>query len=293
MLLCGLLPLPAAGCSRFDILNALVPSGNYLRTSNVAYGDRPRQNLDVYRPRSRAKSPPARGRGVVIFIYGGSWDSGSKSDYRFVAQALTSRGFIAVLPDYRLYPKVAFPAFVEDAAKAVRWSRDNVARFGGDVDRIYLMGHSAGAHIAALLTLDEHYLKDAGVDPGVIRATAALSGPYDFVPGPDTRGVFRMSAGESIPDARIQPINFVDGNEPPMLLIHGAKDNVVDPSDTAELAAKIRQAGGSVRTIIYPKRGHAGTALALASPFRRLAPVLRDVTAFFAQQGKMASIKPE
>ncbi|HMB94824.1 MAG TPA: alpha/beta hydrolase, partial [Tepidisphaeraceae bacterium] len=189
------LMLPMAGCTEFDLLNATIPCWGYSRTSDLKYGELPRQKLDVYRPRGKPAAAP-----VVIFFYGGDWQSGNKSDYRFVADAFTSRGFVAVLPDYRLYPQVTFPSFVEDAALAVRWTHDNAANFGGDPRRIYLMGHSAGAHIAALLTLDEHYLKNVGLDRSAIRATAGLSGPYDFVPAPYDRPPFGMTANDTIPD---------------------------------------------------------------------------------------------
>ncbi|HZK82849.1 MAG TPA: alpha/beta hydrolase, partial [Humisphaera sp.] len=173
----AIIGLCSTGCTGFDLLNAPVCGCGYLRTANIAYGDQPRQSLDVYRPRGAA----ANGR-VVVFFYGGEWSAGKKADYRFAADALVSKGFVVVLPDYRLHPQVTFPAFVEDGAKAVRWTHDNISRFGGDPTHIYLMGHSAGAQIAALLTLDRHYLADVGLDTSVIRGTAGLSGPYYFFP---------------------------------------------------------------------------------------------------------------
>src|SRR4051812_42473411 len=187
-----------SGCTKFDVLNGLVPSCGYTRTTDLAYGDQPRQRLDVYRPHN---APPA-GAPVVIFFYGGYWQYGEKNDYRFVADALTSRGFVAVLPDYRLYPAVRFPAFVEDGASTLRWTHDNIERFGGDPRRVYLIGHSAGAHIATLLTLDAHYLNDIGLAPDAIRATVGLAGPYDFMPGEISRPVFGMAAGDAA-DPRI------------------------------------------------------------------------------------------
>ncbi|MDB5331541.1 MAG: alpha/beta hydrolase fold family protein [Phycisphaerales bacterium] len=265
-----------AGCTKFDVLNATVGSCGYVRTSDIAYGDHARQELDVYQPRHLQP-----GAGVVIFFYGGDWQTGSKKDYAFVGEALSSRGFVAVLPDYRLYPEVTFPQFVEDGAAAVRWAYDNAARFGGDPAHIYLMGHSAGAHIAALLTLDGHYLKNVGLDRNVIRATAALSGPYDFVPPPDDRGAFGMSRWDTEPDPAIEPTHFVDGHAPPMLLIRGLKDTVVGPENGERLSAAIRRAGGKVECIDYPDRGHAGIVQSLAWPFRWLAPVLDDTAAFF------------
>jgi acetyl esterase/lipase len=278
LLACLTALLPLGGCTKFDVLNALVPSCGYTRTTNLAYGDQPRQRLDVYRPHNAAAGAP-----VVIFFYGGYWQYGEKNDYRFVADALTSRGFVAVLPDYRLYPVVKFPAFVEDGAAALRWTHDNIERFGGDPQRVYLMGHSAGAHIATLLTLDPHYLKDAGLAPDAIRATAGLAGPYDCRPGKMSRGVFGMTASDTKADPRIEPIHFADNRGAPLLLLHGARDETVEAGNSSRLADRIEQSSGDARAILYPKLSHKTIVLALARPFRWLAPVLGDVTTFFRQ----------
>ena len=264
------------GCTSLQMLNATVSHGGYVRTTDITYGADPRQKLDVYLPKKVAANAK-----VVIFFYGGSWRDGSKTDYRFVAQALTSRGFIVVLPDYRLYPAVTFPAFVEDGASAVRWVRDNIFIYGGDTNQIYVMGHSAGSHIAALLTLDAHYLKNVGLDRNVIRATATLSGPYDFTPNPWDRPVFNQATNATSINPNIEPITFVDGKEPPMLLVQGLRDKIVSPSNAINLAARIRQVGGEVEYITYAKRGHASVVVALVSPYHGLAPVLKDVTDYF------------
>jgi acetyl esterase/lipase len=264
------------GCTSLQMLNATVSHRGYVRTTDIAYGPDPRQKLDVYL--QKKISPDAK---VVIFFYGGSWRDGSKTDYRFIAQALTSRGFIVVLPDYRVYPAVIFPGFVEDGASAVRWVRDNISTYGGDTNHLYLMGHSAGSHIAALLTLDAHYLKNVGLDRNVIRATAALSGPYDFTPNPWDRPVFGMATNQTAIDPKIEPITFVDGKEPPMLLVQGLRDKIVAPSNAVNLAARIREMGGEVEYITYSKLGHASVVVALAWPYQWLAPVLKDVTDYF------------
>ena len=275
----GLLLLVTAalvGCTSIELLNATVSHRGYTRTTDLAYGPDPRQRLDVYLPRKIAAHPK-----TIIFFYGGSWRGGQKKDYRFVAEALTSRGFIVVLPDYRIYPRVIFPAFVEDGASAVRWVRDHLAAYGGDTNQIYLMGHSAGSHIAALLTLDPRYLRAVGLDRRVIRATATLSGPYDFIPNPWDRPVFGQQTNDTWINPRIEPITFVDGHEPPMLLVQGLRDKIVAPSNAVHLAARIRAQGGQVEYITYPKRGHAAVVVALVRPYQWLAPVLHDVTDFF------------
>ncbi|HWE02750.1 MAG TPA: alpha/beta hydrolase [Tepidisphaeraceae bacterium] len=269
------LGLGCTGCTGFEILNAPVCSCGYVRTTNIAYGDQPRQTLDVYRPKGAA--PDAR---VVIFFYGGDWQTGKKADYRFAAAALAGRGFFVVLPDYRLYPQAMFPAFVQDGARVVRWAHDNVSRFGGDPNYLYLMGHSAGAHIAALLTLDGHYLKDVGLNTNVIRATAALAGPYCFDPSPGDRPVFGMGP-DDWPNPKIEPMCFVNGHSPPMLVLQGMDDTTVDPREAVRFAHAIQAAGGESRLVEYRCRGHRALVIALDWPFRWVAPVLRDTSDFF------------
>jgi len=274
------LALVLPGCTKFDVLNATVPPLGYCRTSGLAYGESPRQKLDVYEPSQKLD----RAAPVVVFFYGGSWQFGERRNYRFVGQALADHGIVAVLPDYRLYPEVTFPGFVEDGAKAVRWTHDNVARFGGDPSRVFLMGHSAGAHIATLLALDEHYLKDVGRSREIVRGVIGLSGPYDFTPGEESRVVFRMSRGDKA-DPAIEPIHFAAAaaQGPPLLLIHGGRDSVIGQDNTVKFARAVQDAGGDARAVVYSKLDHAGVCLALASPFHWLAPVFRDVLEFVEQ----------
>jgi acetyl esterase/lipase len=273
------LMLILTGCTKFQLLDATVPAWGYARTGDIGYGELPRQTLDVYQP-DHATSPAP----IVVFFYGGDWQEGNKEGYRFVAQALTSRGFIVVVPDYRVYPDVTFPAFVEDGARAVRWAYDHALAIGGDPNHIYLMGHSAGAHIAAMLTLNERYLRAVGLDRTAIRATASLSGPYDFVPPAGDLAVFGMTPATAGTDPPREPIPCVDGRAAPMLLIHGLKDEIVQPGNATRLADRIRERGGEAPVITYPDRAHVGVVLSLAWPFRWLAPTLDDVTKFVREQ---------
>lgn len=258
------------------VMNSAVWQNHYTRSLNHAYGTDPRQKLDVYCPEKI--TPHTK---VVIFFYGGTWRCGNKHDYRFVGEALTSRGFIAVVPDYRLYPQVKFPACVEDGAAAIRWVHDHIAEFGGDRARIYLMGHSAGSHTAALLTVDAHYLKAVGLDRNALCASAAMSGVYDFASNKWDSEVFGPLTNAATMQPQPSPMTFVDGQEPPMLLLHGMKDWIVSPQNTMRLTARIQQAGGQVEQITYAHRGHVGMLVALSSPNRWLDPVLDDVTKFF------------
>ncbi len=264
------------GFSAIRLLNGAVRPSPDAVARDVPYGALPRQRLDVYRPaKGRAPFP------VVVFFYGGSWQSGEKSDYAFVADALASRGFLTIVPDYRVYPEVKFPAFVEDAACAVRWVRDHAAEFAVDADRICVMGHSAGAHIAALLSLDPRYLRGVGLDRSAIGAMVGLAGPYDFLPlrSEALRALFGPPDGWP----STQPINFVDGREPPMLLLTGSWDAKVGPGNTRRLVARVCQSGGRARAIFYRGLGHGTLLAAFSRPLRSLAPVLEDTAAFLRE----------
>jgi len=267
--------LVLSACSGADALNMIVPSDGYLRHAGLAYGPSPRQALDVYEPVTAA--PPA-GRTVVVFFYGGSWRGGARETYKFVAEALTSQGYVAVLPDYRVHPEAVYPAFVEDGAAALRWTVDNIARYGGNPARIVLMGHSAGAHIAALLTLDPQFLQTAGVSRETIKGFVGLAGPYSFDPLEyrSTRAVFGHLKDPQV----VRPVQYAQNPAPPMLLLHGADDTTVGPYNSADLAAALKAANNPVTHIVYPDVAHVGIILALAKPFRGRAPTLKDSRMF-------------
>lgn len=262
----------ASGCSRLAIVNALVPRSDFVRTSAIEYGADPRQKLDVYQPLGAASAP------VVIFFYGGRWRSGDRGAYLFVAEALASLGAVVIVPDYRLAPDAVFPAFVQDGARAVEWAYRHAGRYGGDPDRLYLMGHSAGAHIAALLALDRSYLDSLSVPDSAIAGMIGVAGPYDFLPF--TSADVRVAMGPPKGWPETQPVRFVRPAAPPLLLLHGGGDETVEPRNTTSLSIAERAAGGCVRTVLYPKVGHVEILAALWAPLRSLAPVREDIARF-------------
>lgn len=269
----GLALLGATACAPLAQLNDwLVPSDGYVRHRGLAYGEGPRQTLDVYQPLNAAADPAP----VVVFFYGGAWSSGHRDYYPFVGEALTGLGYVVVVPDYRVYPDVRFPDFVADAAAAVGWVEAHIGRYGGDRDRIVLMGHSAGAHIAAMLAADDRYLRAAGVERGRIRGVIGLAGPYAFDPMRfhTTRAIFADAAVPTM------PLSLIDGNEPPMLLLHGSDDRTVYPENSRALADRIWATGGYAKLVEYPEKGHIGLILAMAAPFRNDDGPLLDITRF-------------
>jgi len=268
-----------SACSPVQVLNAVTPSSTYRKAADLAYGSDPRQKLDVYTPRGLKGPAP-----VVVFFYGGNWNSGARGEYRFVGEALASRGMVAVLADYRLYPQVRYPVFLEDSAKAVAWTLNEVLAYGGDPGRVFVMGHSAGAYNAAMLALDPRWLGAHGFGPAALRGWIGLAGPYDFIPikNETTRPVFFYPATP----AESQPINHVSSTAPPALLIAPTKDDLVDPRrNTGGLAGKLRAAGAPVQEIYFANVSHTTLVATLSRPLRNWAPVLDTVERFVASDG--------
>jgi acetyl esterase/lipase len=281
----------AAGCTAisFAIANGPASFGPYHRTAGIAYGADRRQKLDVYVPDENAADRNSTARPVVIFWYGGSWDSGSRGSYRFVGAALAEQGFVTVLPDYRLYPGVKFPAFMDDGAQAVAWVQQHAAQYGGDPHHIVLMGHSAGAHMAAFLALNREFLSSHGARPEDIAGLVGLSGPY--VLAPNTR-VLHTIFGNPYTEAQWQPARFVSSQSPPAFLAHGLNDTLVSVKQTETLRDALRANNVRVETDLYPGRGHADTVAALSVPARGRAPVLEHVARFIRSVTSSRATEP-
>jgi acetyl esterase/lipase len=284
--LTGLVTLIAAGCSRVAFFAANAPAvfGAYTRHTNLAYGADPQQRVDVYVPDKAAPGAPmaAPPKPLIIFWHGGRWKSGDKSDYRFVGAALAESGYVALIANYRHYPQVHMPGFMDDAAQTVQWAVAHAGEFGADPRQLFLMGHSAGAHMAALLALDPRYLRATCPAPA-IAGVIGLSGPYDFLPllEADVQDMFGPPA--LYPES--QPINYVRADAPPMLLAHGLKDETVWPKNSRNLASALSARGVSVTLKLYPKVAHADTVAALSPPIRSRAPTLADIQEFVAARG--------
>ena len=263
--------LSACAGGEFFAANAPTEFSRVASRVNLGYGLEPRQKLDVYAPRMAVNRP------VVIFWYGGSWQKGDKADYRFVGIELAKLGFVAVLPDYRLYPQVAFPLFDEDGARAIAWVEQHVREFGGDPQRIVLMGHSAGAHTAAFLALNHAFVEKFAVNPANIVGLIGLSGPYALVPDSDA---LRSAFATPFSEKDWQPIRFVDAQAPPTLLLHGLADKEVVPQETIELHDALLQKNVRVEMHLFPHRGHADTLAPFALILRWRTPVVDEVATF-------------
>ena len=264
------------GCA--DAFFSLVGSGadtrGVVQHSGVEFDGAHQLKLDVYAPRDAHDAP------VVVFFYGGSWVDGRRRWYRYVGEALANHGVIAVIPDYRKYPDVHFPLFMHDAANAVGWTRAHAGEFGGDPQRLFVMGHSAGGQIAALLACDRRYLNQVGMQPRDLAGMIGVAGAYAFLPfvddepeifGDDARGRYDS-----------QPINFVDGDEPPMLLLQGTDDDEVTPQNAEAMAERAQAMDGTALLKLYPGVGHSAILLAFAREHVTRVSTLADTLAFIA-----------
>jgi acetyl esterase/lipase len=254
----------ALGCSPLTLVNTIAPESGFTLEQGIEYGRHDRQKLDIYHPETIQPDAP-----VIVFFYGGSWRRGDRERYRFVGQALSSRGYLTVIPDYRLYPEVQFPKFVEDGAVSVAWIHQNITQAE---QGIILMGHSAGAHLAALLALDDRYLSYADVAQNGIVGMIGLAGPYAFEPEQYRR--FKAIFAPADPAEESRPVRHARGNAPPLLLVHGTDDGVVLPLHSTLLQQRMEAEGGLAETLELEGVDHVGIVLALSEPFSHLAPGL-------------------
>ena len=276
--LLSLLALGAlAACAPLRTLNLLARVGNgHTLNAGVAYGALARQKLDIYTP---ASAPPPGGWPLVVFFHGGSWNTGARADYRFVASALAARGVLTLVADYRLYPDVRYPEFLNDSAQALAWGLTEATHLGGNPKRVFVMGHSAGAYNAAMLALDPRWLAATGHTPAELAGWTGLAGPYDFFPT-DNVAAQPVFFHPNYP-AHAQPIEFPSARAPLSFLGAPVNDTLVNPTrSTKSLAARLQAAGVPVTLRMYERASHTTLIGAFALPLRWLAPVLDDVSGF-------------
>lgn len=296
----ALVPLVFAGaCSSVDVLNALSSASAHTARTDIAFGPLPRHRLDIYQPVSgvqvpgetptSAAQPLSTGtpsnpiRPVVVFFYGGSWNRGERKDYAFIGHSLASRGYITVIPDYRLYPDVRYPDFLKDNARAIAWVHANIRAHGGDPQQVFVMGHSAGAYNAAMVALDDRWLSEYQLSPRMLRGFIGISGAYNFLPigTPDVQPVFFHP---NYPKDS-QPIDFVSGQSPASFLATSPEDDLINPKrNTLALADRLKQA--QIPTVLktYPTVDHISIIASVAWPLRFKSPLLQDIDDFLQQQ---------
>ncbi len=265
-----------SACQPFGLINLLVPRSGYDVHRGLAYGKDPRQLLDLYVPQGLEGGAP-----VLLFFYGGSWQSGNRGDYRAFGQAFASAGIVTAVADYRLYPQVKYPGFVEDAAGALAWLHAHAGEHGGDDARIFVSGHSAGAYNAVMLASEPGFIERYGGSLDWIKGVIGIAGPYNFLPMRDPAYIDMFHGANN---QGSMPVHHVTGTRPPMLLVTGAADATVAPYNSDDMAAKLESFGSAVRVIGYPGIGHTGVILSLVRGFRGITRLRQDMLDFIHGQ---------
>jgi acetyl esterase/lipase len=272
--------LALAGSAGVSVLvpffDLTIPKTGFSVRRDLAYGPGGRHKLDLYIPDGLTAPAP-----ILLFWYGGSWQSGSKDIYRAFGQAFASQGIVTVVADYRLYPEVKYPAFIEDGALAVRYLRDQASSFGGDPARLFLSGHSAGAYIAAMLAVNGAYLKSVDLEPYAIRGVIGIAGPYDFLPLYDPALIDIFGGAREM---ATQPIKYAGNRAPPMLLAHGTADTTVGAGNSKRFADRLRTCGNEVEVKLYDGASHLGIILSLAHGFRTNTTLHQDMLEFIRRR---------
>ena len=271
------------------VLNYLAPHGHSKRIKDLPYSLQERHNLDLYLPQKIDESKP-----VLVFVHGGSWDTGRKEDYLFAGFALSELGYITVIPNYRLYPQVQFPHFVEDVGVAISGLPQQLKNQNinfPDPLSVVLIGHSAGAHTAAMLVSNNKYHQKLN-EHVQLKALIGLAGPYDL-PLDDELVIGKfdgvklhdvsehaIDTGHTHNSHDANPINLAHENMPPVLLIHGEKDETVGPYHSERFSARLRQLNIPTQHLTYKGTNHRHLVGGLSIYARFLNPVYKDIQAF-------------
>ncbi|MDC7685149.1 alpha/beta hydrolase [Asticcacaulis sp. BYS171W] len=269
--------LVLSGCSTLTAFNNMTPkdSGSKRVAQDVAYGDHPRHRYDVYAPTG---SKPVKGWPVLIFFFGGGWESGDKKDYAWMGRSLAALGYLVAVPNYRLYPEVVYPRFMEDAASAVRHIQREASTYGGDAKRLGVMGHSAGAYIAVTLALEESFLKFDPMASNPFRVCVGIAGPYDFYPF-DVKAAIQTFGTYPRPQ-ETQPLNHATQSTTKFLLQHSRADTVCGVHNSVNLDKALKKVGTSSTLQLYDGLSHQDCAAVYSVPFRGKAPLRADAAAF-------------
>lgn len=233
------------------------------RSKNISYMEAnsalslPEKQLNVFAPKK------AKDLSVLIFVHGGSWNSGRKEIYNFMGNRLARRGVVTVIIDYPLAPMYKLPAMEQATILAVKWVQESIADFGGDPENIYISGHSAGGHLAALASIKDEPWEKIGIEnplKGAILNDPAGLDWYWFLTERKEKynAEDNYDAFTSDPTVwkEFSPIYFLDGNEIPMLLMEGEKTYPGIRLTVARFREEVAEKGSSLTYSFYDNKKH-------------------------------------
>ena len=268
----------------WGVLNAvpqLFPKSQSVKEHiNLPYGSAPKQVLDVVSSGKCKNSP------VIVFAHGGSWRWGQKDYHRTIGQQFAKSGIVFTTIDYRLYPDVRFPSFPQDVALSVQWVRENISKYGGDRNKIFLMGHSAGAHSVSLVGLDSTYLQELGGDLDWIKGVIPMACPFEFDPSKEF--LYRDLFPRDLDATKLMPMGIeLKGDIPSFFIMQGGLDPIIRNELALEFASKVEKAGGRAQVKLYRTHGHFSLVRRTTSWHIWPSPLLKDVVSFIESESKM------
>ena len=278
----------AQALSALGLVNGISSSAGVGVSKDINYGDAPLQNLDMYYPKPLAQAMQTqsvidKSYPMVVFVYGGSWENGSKEDYAFVGQSLAQAGYVTAVVNYRKAPEHVYPDFVKDTAKAIAWSYDNAPKFHADPKRLAVVGHSAGAFNAVAAISNSDFLAPYGMSPSDISAVVGIAGPYSY----DFRKFDSASAfaSDATPD-EVMPDRQIKGKQPPYLLLTAENDKIVYDTNTIKMTQALEDFGATVETGQIKGASHATSIGAMAKPLRWVNDVRAQVLTYLDKELK-------
>ena len=278
----------AQALSALGLVNGISSSAGVGVSKDINYGDAPLQNLDMYYPKPLAQAMQTqsvidKSYPMVVFVYGGSWENGSKEDYAFVGQSLAQAGYVTAVVNYRKAPEHVYPDFVKDTAKAIAWSYDNAPKFHADPKRLAVVGHSAGAFNAVAAISNSDFLAPYGMSPSDISAVVGIAGPYSY----DFRKFDSASAfaSDATPD-EVMPDRQIKGKQPPYFLLTAENDKIVYDTNTIKMTQALKDFGATVETGQIKGASHATSIGAMAKPLRWVNDVRAQVLTYLDKELK-------
>lgn len=272
----------AQALSALAVVNGITANGGVGVSKNILYGDQPSQDLDIYYPKPLAQAMKTQSTinksyPMVVFVHGGSWETGSKEEYAFVGQSLAQAGYVTAVINYRKAPENVYPDYVKDAAQAIAWSHNNAESLHADPKRLAVIGHSAGAFNAVAAVANEDFLAPYGIKPKDLAAVIGIAGPYSY----DFRkfSSARAFGANATPD-EVMPDRQIKGEQPPYLLLTAEKDTTVYDSNTIKMTEALKAAGATVENGVIKGASHATSIGAMAPPLRWVNDVRAQVLTY-------------
>lgn len=276
----------AQALSALSIVNGLTASGGVTVSKNILYGDQPTQDLDIYYPKALSQAMKSQQTitntyPMVVFVYGGSWETGTKEEYAFVGQSLAQAGYVTAVVNYRKAPEHVYPDYVEDTAQAIAWSYKNAASLHADPNRLAVVGHSAGAFNVVAAVSNEDFLAPYGIKPNDIKAVVGIAGPYSY----DFRKFDSVTAfGKNATPDQVMPDRQLKGPQPPYLLLTAENDKTVYDTNTIKMTKALKDFGATVENGEIKGASHATSIGAMAPPLSWLNDVRAQVLTYLDKE---------